>query len=219
LELDTITESYELLEYISMKDDSEYKEYAEKAFVLFCSRFSEELQRKTEIICKNWRYDSTVALTIVNCTFARAFKYPSFKKEKAKVKDINKAILLWLFSIAKTQLVNFHYNNTCYKPTQEEDLSIIYSVDEMINYRCGDCVERKRDLRIALEKLESLLSGFNEKKRIIYLTYKTYERIGKYPPRSIVKQLRIKLDLSQASLRKYKGEVDKYIKENLSCQK
>ena len=220
INIESITDNSELLEYISMRDDIDFKEYAKDSFKQFCDNFYADLCKQTEIICKKWNYDIIVATEIVECTFARVWKYPSgFKKEKSKTKDIYKAILFWLNGIARTQLVNYHHTHSCYKPTEEEDLSIIYNIEEMIEYKAGENIESKRELRIALSRLEEILDTLNEKKKIIYLTYKTYETKGKYLPRTVLEQLQTKLGLTQPSIRKYKNDTYIYIKERLSCQR
>jgi competence CoiA-like predicted nuclease len=75
--------STELLEYISFKD--EFLEEAKQAFIEFCFRFEKDIISKSEIYCNKFNYSEVVALEIAHCTFARVWKYPTFKPEKIKI--------------------------------------------------------------------------------------------------------------------------------------
>ncbi|MEO2099494.1 MAG: RNA polymerase subunit sigma, partial [Flavobacteriaceae bacterium] len=121
--------SVELLEYISFKE--EFPTEAQLAFVQFCYRFDKDLKRKSEIYCNKYGYSEVVALEIVNCTFARVWRYPTFKKEKAKSKDFDKAIQLWMYPILYTQIIKYGEQNTCADPTEEEDLSLVNDAEEL----------------------------------------------------------------------------------------
>ncbi|MEQ3662538.1 MAG: RNA polymerase subunit sigma [Flavobacterium sp.] len=209
--------SIELLEYISYK--SEYPEEAEFAFIEFCRRFEKNVIQKAEIYSSKFGYSEVVALEIANCTFGRVWKYPSFTLKKAKSKDIEKAILLWLYPIMYTQLVKYGEQNTCAEPSIDEDLSIITDLDELVNKMSdSDDIKHKKDLKIKLEMLDSAFIGLSEKQKIIYLTYKAYEVPGKNIPRSISKKLQETLELTQGSIRLYKREANLHV-ENYIAQR
>jgi hypothetical protein len=209
--------SSELLDYISFK--SEYPEEAEHAFIEFCRRFEKNVIQKAEIYSSKFGYNEVVALEIAHCAFARVWKYPSFALKKAKNKDVNKAILLWLYPIMYTQLVKYGEQNTCADPTIDEDLSIITDLDELINKTSdSDDVEHKKKLKIKLEILNSAFIGLSEKQKIIYLTYKAYEVPGKNIPRSISKKLQDTLELTQGTIRLYKRDANLHV-ENYITQR
>nr|WP_294860515.1 RNA polymerase subunit sigma [uncultured Fluviicola sp.] len=208
--------SVELMEYIALKSD--FPTEAKEAFEVFCYRFGKELKEKAEIICNNWNYNEVVALDIVNCTFNRVWKYASFNSSKAKGTDMDKAIRVWLFRIAQSQLANHHNNSTCYDLTQEEDLSIISSVDELAEH-IGTDVEKKKELRKALDFLNDALSTLTDKHKVIFLTYKAYEKNGKrIVPHAVAAKLRANLGLVQSTVKVYKNQayelVENYIKQN-----
>jgi hypothetical protein len=215
LDFDKICSS-ELLDYISFK--SEYPKEAEHAFIEFCRRFEKNVIQKAEIYSSKFGYSEVVALEIAHCTFARVWKYPSFSLKKAKSKDVNKAILLWLYPIMYTQLVKYGEQNTCADPTIEEDLSIITDLDELVNKTSdSDDLDHKKILKIKLEILNSALIGLSEKHKIIFLTYKAYEVPGKNIPRTISKKLQNTLELTQNTIRLYKRDaylhVENYINQ------
>lgn len=206
--------SEELLEYISWKE--EYEEDAQRAFIEFCSRFERKVLEKAEIYCLRFGFNSVIALDIANCTFARVWKYHSFKKEKAKSKDINKAIELWLYPIVYNEMIKYHESQRCAEP-DPEDLSVIEDIDNLIRFSTGDGIEVKKDIKIMAEILEKALGGLSESHRIIFLTYKAYEIKGyKNIPRTVSKMLRERFNLAQSSIGVYKkvatDQVKNYIK-------
>src|SRR5690606_18696501 len=123
--------SIELLEYISFKED--FPEEAKDAFVQFCYRFEKDMKQKAEKYCEKFGYNEVVALEIAHCTFARVWKYPTFKPEKAKSKDLDKAILLWMYPILYTQIIKYGVDKYCADPSEEENLSIIENTEELLD--------------------------------------------------------------------------------------
>lgn len=204
----------DLIEFISWKD--EYPREAEQAFVTFCDRYEKDLIQKAEIYCSKFGYNEVDALLVANCTFARVWKYPTFDIKKSKAKSIDNAIILWMTRIMYTQIILLGKKNTCAEPIQEEDLSIIYDVDELIQFRIGDDLEKKKELKAKLDVINSAMSALPEKHRIIYLTYKAYEESGKNIPRSVSKKLQEQLDLTQNSIRVYKMEANQHISNYLA---
>lgn len=199
----------ELIQFISWKD--EYPQEAEFAFVIFCSRYENDLLQKAEIYCSKFNYSEVEALLVTQCTFARVWKYPTFNVEKAKSKNIDKAILMWMYPIMYNQIILLGERNTCAEPTQEEELSLILSIEELIEFYVGDEVEKKKELKLNLEVIERALLGLSLKHRIIFLTYKAYESFGKNIPRSVGKKLRNELELTQNTIGVYKMEAKLHI--------
>jgi hypothetical protein len=203
----------ELVEFISWKE--EYPKEAEQAFTVFCSRYERDLIRKAEIYCSKFNYSEVEALLVVHCTFARVWKYPTFDIKKAKSKNVDTAVLIWMYPILYTQIVLLGKKNTCAEPSLEEDLSIVSTVEEMIEIRIGDDTEKKKELKAMLEFINDAMLALSEKHKIIYLTYKAYEEVGKNIPRSVSKKLREQLDLTQSSIQVYKMEANQHIEKYL----
>lgn len=207
--------SADLIDYIALKTD--FPKEAKEAFEVFCLRFQSDVLQKAEIVCSKWDYNEVVALDIASCTFERVWKYPTFNLAKAKASNQDQAIRFWLFKIVQTQLANFHNNDTCHEPTEEEDLSVINTTDELIDYTCSGNVEAKKDLRKKMEFVDKGLSLLGKKHKIIYLTYRAYEKPRKRVPRPVLEKLRTQLGLTQSSVKVYKNEayeiMDKYIRK------
>jgi hypothetical protein len=199
----------ELIEFISWKE--EYPREAEQAFVVFCGRYEKDLLQKAEIYCSKFGYSEVDALLVANCAFARVWKYPSFDVKKAKSKNTDTAILMWLYPILYTQIVLLGKKNTCTEPSQEADLSVISNVDELINFSVGNDLEKKKELKVRLEVIENALLGLSDKHRIIYLTYKVYEEVGKNIPRTVSKKLQEQLELTQNTIRVYKMDANQHV--------
>lgn len=206
--------SVELLEYISFKE--EFPAEAQLAFAQFCYRFEKDVKRKSEIYCNKYGYNEVVALEIANCTFSRVWKYPTFKKEKAKAKDFDKAILLWMYPILYTQIIKYGEQNTCAEPTEEEDLSLVNDAEELVERLNIDGVEAKREIVAKMKTIESALTQLTEKHRIIFFTYRAYQKEGKKVPRTITRLLREKLSLTQKSVNTYYGDANRHVTNYLN---
>lgn len=205
----------ELLEFVSCFKE-EYPKQSEQAFAVFCYRYEKDLLKKAEIFCSKFGYNETIALMVAQCTFARVWKYPTFDMKKAKSKNIDTAIYFWLYRILYTQIVLLSKQDTCAEPTEEEDLSIVSNVDELIVYAVGDDVEKTKELKTRLSIIDSALLLLSEKHKIVWLTYKAYESKGKYIPRSVSSKLQEQLDLTQHSIRAYKMQANQHINDYLS---
>jgi hypothetical protein len=205
--------SLDLLEYISWK--LEYPKEAEAAFSVFCLRYDQAVLKAAEIYCKKWNLSATVALDIVDCTFARVWKYPSYQHKKSKTDNIDNGIKRWLSKISFTQLVNYTNKGTCYEPEKETDLSLIYTLDDYVERSTVDTLNKK-ELKEHLRVLEGVINGLGEKHRIIYLTYKLYTLEGNNIPRPVSKKLQEELDLVPGSIRKYKEQANKQIENFLN---
>lgn len=206
--------SFELLEYVSFKD--EFPTEAKNAFVHFCYRFEKDIKRKSEIYCNKYGYNAVVAFDIANCTFSRVWKYPTFKVEKSKAKDLNKGILIWMYRILYTQMIKYGENNSCAEPTEEEDLSLIMSSDDLLEKFDVPDAEAKRVVIAKLKTIEKALTQLSEKHRTIYFTYRAYKKEGKNLPRTITKLLREKLALTQKSVNTYYGDAHKHVTNYLN---
>lgn len=206
--------SIELMEYMAMKND--FPKESQDAFIEFCSRFDQEIIRKAEIYCSKFNYGPGIALEISQCTFAKVWKYPTFKMEKSSRNNPEKGIILWMLRILYTQLVKYGEQQFCAEPTEEEDLTIITSIDELIAVKIpdGDNFSKKK-LKEALQVVESAFAGLSSKHKIIYLTYKAYEIPGKYLPRTLTKKLQVTLELTHSTIKVYKKDANDHIKKYL----
>jgi hypothetical protein len=205
----------ELLEFISCFKE-EYPKQSEQAFIVFCYKYERDLLQKAEIYCSKFGYSETIALMVAQCTFARIWKYPTFNVKKAKSKNIGTAIYQWLYPILYTQIVLLGKQDTSAEPAEEEDLSVISNINELIFNTVGGDIEKTKDLKVRLSVIESAYSGLSEKHRIIWLTYKAYEQQGKNIPRSVSNKLQEQLDLTQNSIRVYKMQANQHINDYLS---
>lgn len=196
----------ELLEYISFKD--EFPNEAELAFCVFCDRYQQDILQKSEIQCSKFEYNEAIAFLAAKCTFDKVWnKAHTFSMKKANTKNIDKAILLWMYKILFTQILLFKDKDSCAQPTKEEDLSLIENVDALINVYAPENLEKQKELKENLSFLERILQGLSPKHRIIYFTYLAYKpEKDKNIPRSVSNKLQEQLELTQASIRVYRKE-------------
>ena len=85
---------------------------------------------------------------------------------------MDKAILLWMYPILFTQIVKYGEQNSCAEPTEDEDLSLVLTVDELLERYDTPDVEAKRNISAKLQTIERALTQLSEKHRIIYFTYR-----------------------------------------------
>ena len=206
-----------LMEYIQWRNEPDYAEIAKEAFRVFTFRFQLDLHKKLITICKNWGYDEQVANEIAYGTFEKVWKYPTFKKEKSKQKEFDKGVLFYLYRIASRLLADFKKFEHGEVSPFTGDEEIIREFPDIENMDIG--IERKAILSERYEHIKKALARLSAKHKIIYLTYKQYEtetKDGYKLPRTLLKNLRDELDLTQNSIRIYKNEafneVDNYLK-------
>ena len=198
----TSVDGVNLLRIISNKDDMEA---AQKAFILFVGYFEDKIKKQVEITASKIGYDENVAFEAIQCTFNKVWLYPAFDMNKSHCKNEENAIVIWLCSIATSQMHQYTKQGECAQIKQEEDLSVIEDPSVFVDtFKVMDLSpEQKMEYVLALNEK---LSQLDEKHRIIYLTYKAYHTRGKKLPRTLLKKLRKRLDLSQVTIRVYKRE-------------
>ncbi|MDR0231057.1 MAG: RNA polymerase subunit sigma [Dysgonamonadaceae bacterium] len=195
----------ELLEYISFKD--EFPNEAELAFYVFCDRYQRDILQKAEIQCSKFGYNEAIAFLAAKCTFDKVWRSHTFDMKKANTKNVDRAILLWMYKILYTQILLFKDSDTCAQPTEEEDLSLIENLEELVNVYVPENLEKQKELKENYSFLERALQGLSQKHKIIYFTYLAYKpEKGKNIPRSVSKKLQEQLDLTQPSIRVYRKE-------------
>jgi hypothetical protein len=204
--------SDELIDYISFQN--EFPVEAQKAFTEFCFRFEKEALKKAEIYCGKFGMNEVQAELVANCAFARVWKYHSFDKNKARSKNIDTAIRIWLLAIVYNEVIKFSRQNSC-SEQEEEDLFLIETVDSLINATHLDDEIKKSDLKMKLEVIDRAMQGLSQKHITVYLTYLAYEKKGKNIPRNVAKLLRERLGLAQNSIQVYKKTAIDHIKNYL----
>lgn len=199
---------------MSLKAD--FPDEAQRAFIEFCDRFGSNILQKAEIYASKFGYGPGVALELANCTFDKVWKYPTFDIKKSKHKDPAKGVVIWMLRILYTQLIKYGQEHACAAPSEEENLSLITNLDELVNQKLpeGD-LELKLHLKNKLKTLDGAFAGLGEKHRIIYLTYKAYEVPGKTIPRSISTKLKETLELTPSTIRVYKKEANEHVNQYL----
>lgn len=199
----TFIDGVQLLRKIAEKDKDH--ESAERAFRLFVGYFESKLHANVEIQANKLGYNETVAFEAIQCAFNKVWMYPTFDIKKSHCKNAENAIVIWLIQIAISQMHQYSRHGVCAQIKQEEDLSIIEgSCDFVDSYNLLDLsVERKIELVKAMDEKISILGP---KHKIIYLTYKAYQKCGKRLPRTVLAKLRKRLGLTQVTVRVYKKE-------------
>ena len=199
----------QLLHEIARKDSD--LETAQRAFTLFVGYFENKIKPFVEVHANRMGFDDKVAFETIQCAFNKVWLYPSFDMSKARCKNEERAIIIWLMSIASSQMYQYTRKGECAQIRTEEDLSVIESSEDFITLHIADLLpSQKMELAMALDKKLSVL---DEKHRIIYLTYKAYQTRGKKLPRTLLDKLRKRLGVTQTTIRVYKKEACELLKD------
>ena len=215
-----ITEQYikeptqDLIQYINWKNDPDYKEAAQQAFIVICNRFQEVLVKKCEIIAKKKGLSSTDAILIAENTFKRLYKYSnSFDGEKHK--DCDTSLKYYLFGIAQRECTKLYCkkNGIGVSPYTGEE-QIITEFPEIPENYIKDSITRKQ-LENEREIIMMALERHSWKHQVIYLTYKFHQIDDHKLPRKLLEDLRNMLGLGQNTINAYKKEITDTINDYL----
>ena len=178
---------------------------ARKAFSLFVSYFEIKIKKRVEILALKYGYNENVAFEAIRCAFNKVWLYPTFDMGKSSCTNEENAIIIWLVKIAFSQMCQFTRTGECARISEEEDLSVIENTEDFVDSFQVAGLDPLKKMQL-IEIMEKKLSLLDEKHRIIYLTYKAYQRSGKKLPRKLLEMLRKRLGLSQSAIRVYKKQ-------------
>ena len=200
----------DLIEYIKSINEDGFEDAATSAFHCFCFRFGDDIAKKCEIICKNVGLDSQIASFVAQKTFQRFWKYPKYNHAISKADDVDTGVKFYLYGIAQRELIRWRKDQ---QSPHTGDETIIYKYPEP-NYEDYP-IEKRGVLKKRYEVVKKALDRLSEKHLIIYLTYEAYQVKGHNLPTHLLKKLREELNLTQNSVRYYRFEAEKKIKEYL----
>jgi len=185
-----------LTELFQEKDSTEAQK--NNAFHAICYRFKGAVLKRSEIVCKRFGHDITVAEQVTNATFTAYAKKGGFQIDRASVKNIDEAFERYLFKIAKNELTNYYRS-------EQRKKNYPYDGTERIITDLPDLEGVKLSLEqsIVIKAIESLTPS----QRTVFLTYKQYEKLGFNLPKKLLEELRNHLGgISQTTIRTYKKE-------------
>lgn len=204
-----------LIELIRSKGDVEYHPLAEAAFVCFTFRFSKVVIDMCRKIGRKWNYDQDTADALAEQVFERFWKYPtSFNQEKCKALPLDDCVRFYLFRIAQHCFADHHrtLSDQEKSPYTGEEAVVIDFPSLDASSIDDDTIEAYRQIQ---NIIDTALATLTPKHKVIYLTYKAYEKSGFKLPRTLLEQLRKELDLSQGSIRAYKKAAFDTVNEHL----
>jgi len=209
----------DLLEYMKWGDQPEHKDLADNAFIAFCLRYRDRVQRICSIIANKRGFDDRVGDEIAEYVFARVLKYKKYDSKICKFRDRDRCIELYLYGIAQNGLSNYEASGK--NPFKDAKIETEFpDVEKFIDLAEEELPEEKKtELRKKDEIIKLALERLSPAHKTIYLTYIPYEnKLNKgehYMPRELLKQLQEKLGLSQITIRVYKNQAYKKIQEYL----
>lgn len=185
-------------------------EKAKKAFYLFCGYYEKEATKMAVVLCRNWHRSDDYAYAIVQCAFEKVWRYPTFDKSKTNYKDTDKAILQWLNKIIVRELSLFAGKGDC-SHTDPEDLPLITNSAEFIKENFEDEYISDEDFERMKSQLDKILKGLSEQEITVFLTYKLYESPGRRVPRTVLKKLRARYNITQDGIKHCRIRVEQKI--------
>ena len=210
----------DLIEYIKWGKQPEFKELADNAFIAFCLRFRDRIQRTCRIIAENKGHDHIVADQIAETVLRRFLRYQKYNPKKCSFKDRDKCVELYLYRFAQRGLID--YETDLKNPFKDAQIIIEFpDVEDYFDLEEEEpAEERKVEIRKKFEIIKLALERLTPNHKIIYLTYLPYESKLKkgehYLPREFLKKLQEKLGLSQSTIKAYKNQAYKKIEEYLN---
>lgn len=203
----------DLVQIIKWKDQAEYGNDAEGAFIAFCFRFRADLIKKCEVICRNYKYDIDFAVELANRVFHKFWINPGYDDSKRKhAKSCDEGVKFYLYGIARHELVNIHREDIGPSPyTGEEEIVWDFPEINMANMSA----EKRKELVERREIMETALNRLTPIHKAIYLTYLVYHREKKNLPKHLLKKMQTEFDLAQATIRYYRFEAENRIKDYL----
>ena len=188
----------QLIRAIAYQKDKDM-EKAKEAFDLFCGYYEKEATKMAIVLCRNWRRSDDYAYAIVQCAFEKVWRYPTFDKSKTNYKDTDKAVLQWLNKIIVRELSLFAGKGDC-SHTDPEDLPLITNSAEFIQERFDEYISDE-DFERMRSQLDKVLKGLSEQEITVFLTYKLYESPGRRVPRTVLKKLRARYNITQDGIK------------------
>jgi DNA-directed RNA polymerase specialized sigma24 family protein len=210
-ELESAT-TVELVEYIQGK--AGYLDAAECAFRNLFVRFENELTKKCRQVAMNWGFDQTTGDILSEQALAKFWEKPeSFRVEICTVKNIDRCLFFYLLRMARNALADRQREVKSGRTYYNGDEAIVFDFPDHAESNLS--VEQLNVVKAHYEKIDTALKRLTPKHKIIYLTYRTWEKEHINLPRKLLKNLREELDLDQDSIRVYKmeakQEVDQYL--------
>ena len=205
----------ELIKQIQKRKDPNETCSSETAFHAFVFRFEAEVLKIAEAICKNWGFNTEETTEIVQNVFTKFWKYPNFDPEKRKEQNIDKAVLFYLYGIARNELTDyFNKKNGLKLSPYDGSERLVYDLPDFEHQNEYDTTNQSSSIR--LKAIKAALQTFTIKHKIIFLTYSSYEYSGKKLPRTLLTTMREELGLTQATIRSYKKDVFDKVEEYIN---
>ncbi|MPR37429.1 RNA polymerase sigma factor [Salmonirosea aquatica] len=202
----------ELIEYIQGRDI--YFEAAECAFKNFFFRFEGELTKKCRVVVRHWGYDEMEGDVLSEQTLEKFWLKPQgFDAGKCKVKDFDTCVLLYLLAIARNLLNDRHREALRHPDPYSGSEDIVVDFPDLEESELPP--EKLRSIRAKYDLIIKALDRLSYKHRVIYLTYKSHEKLGMNLPRHVLRRLREELDLAQGTIRVYKKEAYETVEQIL----
>jgi DNA-directed RNA polymerase specialized sigma24 family protein len=178
----------ELLEQLCSEEDDH------ALYNQFTNRFLPDILEECKKVCMARKLDSHIGIQIAHDTFERTRQYKSFRRDKIKIPNDRKAVLVYLKRIA-THLFADHHRNEKSKHVDHK----MY-LDDIL-----EAIETEWDAK-SLKEIKDLsiliLSKLNKKEQRVIIVDREYKRHHKYLPDDALEALAKELNVKKDTIRK-----------------
>jgi DNA-directed RNA polymerase specialized sigma24 family protein len=202
-----------LAEFLQLRGDAEAEEWAKAALVNIVFRTRKDLLEKCTRMCFKAGLTETDAEEIANRTYERLLKYCKFKKSEGKGKTVEQSFNIYLYTIAAHELAD--HLNPDESPFDGTERVVFSLVDPNVQYE----PEKLAELQAIETRLDTAMAGLTNKHKIIYLTYKMHEKVGRYLPKHLLAELHEVTGLTKSTVRVYKKQVFEQVEQRLYGKK
>jgi DNA-directed RNA polymerase specialized sigma24 family protein len=192
----------ELLELLCSSTDDTVP-YAE-----FAKRFLPDLQKECKKVCKRRKLDPHIGTQIAHECLESLRKFKSFTRDKIKIPDERKAILVYLYASA-TNRFNDYYN-----AKKRKEIPIRSYFDDIQDEFA--VLTDAKDLKKIKEFTEVILKKLTARERIVVLKDSDYKRHQKYLPDEVTTELVELLRVKPDSIRKIRERAITKIKNAIN---
>lgn len=188
----------QLLEHLcSTEDDQHYYNH-------FVSRLLPDIQEYCKKICAIRKLHKHVGQQIAHETFERVRKYKSYSRDRSKLPDEKKAILVYLKKIS-TRLFNDYHNKENRKdivhPTYFDTLLQVANQNYDVK-----ALKNKKDIALII------FGKLNNKEQAVIAKDIEYKKHQKYLPDDVTEELAKELNVKVDSIRKIRARAIEKIK-------
>lgn len=194
-------------ELVAICQDAQHADKNDALYVLIV-RFRKDLLEKSEIVCEKFGHGPAVAEIITENTFKAYARKGKFNVAEGTGDTIDDSFALYLYGIARNELVNYH------RQQEKKRRGFNYDGNEVLHHDLPKVHinDNNAEAKFRYDTIQALAPP----QRTVYLTYLVYQKAGFNLPKKLQRELRIHLgNVKQSTIRSYKKDATDKVEEAL----